>query len=76
MAVCNKCGAPLDFVRTKRGKYMPCDVGGFLYTRDDVDGIIILDDLSGELVRGVPGAGELTGHMPHFMKCRKRQQKE
>lgn len=69
MAVCKSCGRSLDFVRTARGRMMPCEVGGFMY-RPDPDGKVILDDETGRLTRGYPATdGKRAGHMPHFGNC-------
>lgn len=52
MAQCRKCGAPIVFVRTPKGKWMPCDEGLVEYhagNTPDFDDVVVND--KGEVIR-------------------------
>lgn len=71
---CKHCGELVIFVRTKKGKSMPCEAAQVLFIADPYGSKQILTR-QGELVRGyVVERGEEAddaryGYMPHFGNC-------
>lgn len=69
---CNRCGAAITFVRTKRGKAMPCDAQAMPYQLEPGGPANIMKP-DGELVRGrwlKEGKGDGIGYRPHWASCR------
>jgi len=68
---CSSCGAPLVWIPTKNGKWMPCNAGLIPY-KSNPDGKQILITDWGEAVRcDLTFEGEPTGkaRMSHFATC-------
>lgn len=71
---CKRCGAPITFIRTKKGKAMPCDAYPIPYRKED-DGPENIMTPQGELVRGSwvdSGENDGMGYRPHWAKCQVR----
>lgn len=69
---CNRCGAAITFVRTKKGKAMPCDAQAMPYQLEP-GGTENIMKPDGELVRGrwlKEGKGDGIGYRPHWASCR------
>lgn len=68
MEKCRKCGKEILWIRTKSGKWMPCDPDP---VRFDAGGPDIFVTKYGETVKGtVSDAGLKTGFVPHWATCR------
>ncbi len=72
MATCKSCGAPIVWVKTPAGKWLPCDEGLLAYKQDDEAGgdTVVTDD--GEVIRcHLHFDGFATGmaRMPHWATC-------
>jgi len=76
----NGCGAAVVWVKTKRGKQMPCDIDRLtvkrrhpLFDKDRERATVVTDD--GEVVDGVlAGTGDdpedlVVGRRPHWASC-------
>ena len=52
MAKCKKCGAPIVFIKTPKGKWMPCDEGLIEYKAGDASDYedYVVND-NGEVIR-------------------------
>lgn len=73
---CESCGRPIVYIKTKNGKYMPCDPKPLQYVaREDGADRLVITDANGEtqIIRC-----ELTGNrvgvrtyglMPHWATC-------
>ena len=72
MAKCRYCGAEIVFVRTERGKSMPCDPVIRSY-REEPRGPVKILTAEGRVVSArLPGPDEAAhgvGHIPHFATC-------
>lgn len=69
---CNRCGAAITFVRTKKGKAMPCDAQAMPYQLEPGGPENIMKP-DGELVRGrwlKEDKGDGIGYRPHWASCR------
>lgn len=73
---CRACGASIVWIRTPRGKYMPCDEGD-KDMRLDPDGSTKLVTIKGEVITGeLVGSrdeGNAWGFTPHWQTCRSPQ---
>ena len=68
---CNKCGRPISFIQTKRGKMMPVD-GFSLQIIPDKEGPLYINE-SGEMIRGrvvgMEGPATVKVWQSHFATC-------
>lgn len=64
-ATCKSCGAPIRFVKTPKGKWMPVDPQRV--TTEDIDGDTIVTD-DGEILKGKEAASTV-GYVPHWLTC-------
>lgn len=73
MATCKKCGAPIIFIKTKKGKWMPCDEGLVEYKAGDgpnFDDVVV--DQAGNVIhctfdfQCVPDG---LARIPHWATC-------
>ena len=62
---CDACGAPIFFIQTKGGKYMPVDTKLTVAKEDDPNMTIVLT--SGVVQRGVKQGD--CGYISHFATC-------
>ena len=70
-AVCKSCGAPLVWIETPAGKYMPCDEGLMPFKRDDCGRETVVLQ-SGEVIRcqlRFIGAPDGMARRPHWATC-------
>ena len=70
---CRICGAAITFIRTEKGKYMPCDAKAMPYEKAEGGPENIITP-AGKLVRGrwLPGGqGDGVGYRPHWASCHK-----
>jgi len=71
MAICRKCGAKIDFIRTVNGKMMPVQPRGTYAVRDKAGRQVITID--GVMVRAVEAyrddPGAFLARMPHWEFC-------
>jgi len=69
---CRYCEAPIKFIKTKNGKFMPCEIGYAGYVADAHGADYVLS-ITGDLVKcrllDAPKKGSSVGHKPHFQKC-------
>jgi len=70
-AYCKKCGRPISFIQTKRGKMMPVD-GFSLQVIPDKDGSLYINE-DGEMIRGrvvgMAGPATVKVWQSHFATC-------
>jgi hypothetical protein len=71
MAICRSCGAEINFIRLKSGKYNPVDVAKRTF-KEGVGADIFITS-RGEVLRGEPmsieeGANKV-GYTSHFATC-------
>lgn len=73
MTTCKKCGAPIIFIKTKKGKWMPCDEGLVEYKAGDgpnFDDVVV--DQNGNVIhctfdfQCVPDG---LARIPHWATC-------
>lgn len=73
MTTCKKCGAPIIFIKTKKGKWMPCDEGLVEYKAGDgpnFDDVVV--DQGGKVIhctfdfQCVPDG---LARIPHWATC-------
>lgn len=64
-ATCRSCGCAIRFVKTPRGKWLPCDVERV--SGSDIDGDTIVTD-DGGIVKGKE-AENAVGYVPHWATC-------
>ena len=62
---CDACGAPIFFITTKAGKFMPVDIKLTVAQEDDPKMTLVLTD--GTVQRGVKKGD--AGHIPHWSSC-------
>ena len=68
MLTCKSCGAPIMFIRTERGKVMPCNPEEVRFERSGGPETFITGD--GRVQRGKRDpSGRLYGHISHFATC-------
>lgn len=70
---CRLCGAPITFIRTRKGKAMPCNAYALPYQADP-DGPENIMTAQGDLVRGRwinEGKSDGVGYKPHWADCQK-----
>ena len=71
MAKCKRCGAEINFIRMKSGKYMPVDPAKVAYKLGAAGGTIITPE--GEIVHGGEPFGlepaDGYGYIPHWATC-------
>ena len=69
---CRGCGAPLTWVGTPKGKYIPCDPPFIPYWKDNKGDTMIVNG-NGEVIRcfleGDPDKVTDAGRMPHWATC-------
>ena len=68
---CKACGAPLIWVETPKGKYIPCDEGLIPYKQDRAGKKAVVTD-KGEVIKcETEFEGEPTGmaRVPHWATC-------
>ena len=66
--ICRACGARILWLKTTKGKSMPCDPGAIRFTPGGGPETFVTVD--GKVVRGKRGnAGETYGHISHFATC-------
>ena len=72
MSKCKACGAGIIFIRTKAGKFMPCNPHGVPFWKND-DGKETVITKDGETVRcdfkGDPNNVTDIGYLPHWVSC-------
>lgn len=72
MAKCKSCGADIVWIKTKRGKMMPCNPTAIAYRfaeRCETDALMMVTE-DGKVDRGVPDACSwMTGYVSHFATC-------
>ena len=71
MSSCTACGAPIIFLRTPKGKYMPADQGLVKYRQNPNGKKFVVDNL-GHLIRcDLEFEGLPTGmaRIPHWATC-------
>lgn len=72
MPTCRYCGAPIDFVRTPAGKWMPVQPRG-VYARADDAGRRLALDVEGRVLRVSEAAKDTPGvlivRFPHWEFC-------
>ena len=72
-ATCKKCGAPLVFVKTPKGKWMPCDEGLVEYhagNTPDFDDVVVND--KGEVIKctfDFQCKPDGLARIPHWATC-------
>ena len=71
---CRDCGQMIIFIKTPKGKNMPCETPGVHYTPHETAKTLIAD-FDGNLRRGYviddPVDGSLYGYIPHWGNCKK-----
>lgn len=70
-ARCKACGAPLIWIETPKGKWIPCDEGMVEY-QEDRNGKDVLVDQNGEVIRcriRFEGKPSGTARTPHWATC-------
>lgn len=71
MAKCKSCGKEIFFIKTKQGKFMPCDTAPHSVIVGE--GNMILLTKNGDVVRGKPASyddgADTTGYISHFSTC-------
>lgn len=69
---CQSCGADIVFIKTKGGKFMPCDAKEINY-KADPSGNKNIVTTNGEIVRctyeTTPEAATGKGYAPHWGSC-------
>lgn len=67
---CKSCGANLRWIKTKNGKYMPCDAEPIMFAEGGAS-IYITEE--GSVVRGTEcekdSDGAKVGYISHFATC-------
>ena len=73
MSTCKKCGAPILFIKTPRGKWLPCNEGLVEYkagTSGDYEDLIVKDN--GEVLQctfDFQCRPDGLGRIPHWATC-------
>jgi len=69
---CKRCGAPIDFIRTPAGKYMPVQPRG-VYAKADAAGKRLALDMEGRVLRVAEAAKDdpeaIIVRFPHWEFC-------
>lgn len=66
---CKSCGAFIIWIKTIKGKSMPCNAGKVFYI-ENVNGKDIIVTPNGEVVRGdINENGTKEGYISHFATC-------
>ena len=66
-ATCKSCGAPMTWIRTRGGKWMPCDAAPIRFRKG---GDELFVTAKGDVVRGTRDEeGTLLGRSSHFATC-------
>lgn len=75
MARCRACGAPIAFVKTPKGRFVPVDLEPVLVVRRGSGQDTVITD-KGEIIRGFrvdeqpdPEYGAHQGRIPHWAMC-------
>ena len=75
---CRKCGLPIQFITTKRGKKMPVDGFSVQVVKRDKGGLFITED--GEMIRGMvvdtAGPESVKAWVPHFGSCPESEERK
>lgn len=70
---CRECGKPIIFIRTAKGKLMPCDATPVSYWRAEPGQGILIYQKSGRCERGtlsgLPSLCAGSGYKPHWTSC-------
>lgn len=73
---CRYCGKPIIFIRTSKGKLMPCDAEPVRYWLSDNERGVQIYQRSGECTRalldGLPSVCAGSGYRPHWSSCTRR----
>ena len=80
MPKCKGCGREIIFVRSVKGKMIPCDPGMITFYPDEKNGDQVYVDTEGRVVKGYPkedgsfcgGFGDWAarhGYISHFATC-------
>lgn len=76
-AFCRECGKPIIFIRTPKGKLMPCDAQPVKYWRAEPGQGVLIYQRSGRSERGVltglPSLCAGSGYRPHWASCTERR---
>lgn len=71
-SACRVCGAPLKWIRTRKGKNMPCNAQPMPFWASDAGKTSVMTE-AGDMVRcnlqGEPGKESGAGYRPHFQDC-------
>lgn len=70
-STCKSCGAPILWIQTPAGKWMPCNEGLVEYMRDMCGKETVVTD-RGEVIRcslTFPGPATGLAHIPHWATC-------
>lgn len=73
MSYCKYCGAPIDWIRTAAGRYMPVEYRPVLVMPDRGTETFITDE--GEIIHGeralpsAVGGGNIAAFIPHWTYC-------
>lgn len=72
MSTCSKCGKPIIWIKTRRGKAMPCDPDRIAIRRTSAGELNVITE-QGEAVRGSrelkQGQPVIYGYTSHFATC-------
>lgn len=72
MTDCKSCGAPIVWVKTPAGSWMPCDEGLHAYKKDTLGKDVVVTD-KGEVVRCQLVSNEHSpdgmARIPHWATC-------
>ncbi len=76
-AFCRECGKPIIFIRTPKGKLMPCDAQPVPYWRTNESGVLIYQ-LDGSSIKAMLSGHESActgyGYRPHWASCTERRE--
>lgn len=71
-SVCKACGKPIKFIRTKSGRWEPCDLAKHSMIKGDGGTMCLVTD-AGEVFCGYPASREdganCSGYISHFATC-------
>lgn len=69
---CRDCGAEIVFIRTRAGKYMPCEAEAVYYNPSPAEDNIFIDE-DGSVTWGKIAerdtSGARRGYIPHWASC-------
>ncbi len=76
MANCRDCDAPLKFIKSKKGKWLPCNPEEVELDEVAEGTMVVLED--GDFFDVKPGAYQPgdTGFVPHWKTCPKAERRD